>query len=160
MDIDSSASLPAGIEDLIDVFATELPEVRFADLDRAALEEDAARVRALAEAVSRAEAAAAAARADLAGARDRLVDRGQRAVAYARIYAEGVGNAELCARLNAVALNGIGRRGDGSPGAQPDLTPRRRGRPPKNASTAASGHPPLPLGTHEGGAPAFPVIDG
>ncbi len=145
MDIDFTSSLPTGIEDLIDVFASDLPQVRFADLDRAALEEDAATVRALAEAVARAEAAAAAARADLSAARERLVGRGQRAVAYARIYAEGAGDAALCARLESIPLLGQGRRSDAGAGAQPDLVPRRRGRPPKSSGSPAPSNAALPL---------------
>lgn len=143
MDIDVSASLPAGLEELLEIFAAELPEVRFADLDRAALEEDVARVRALAEGVARAEAAAAAARADLNAARDRLTSKGQRAIAYARIYAEGAGLTELVARLEALALGARARRVDAVPSAPSDAGQRRRGRPPK------SGLPPedpvLPL---------------
>src|SRR5690349_21012565 len=109
---------------LLELFASDLSKIRFGDLDGATLNEAAAAVRAAAREVAEAEALAAAARAALEGARETLLHKGQRALAYARIYAEG--SPELAQRLEGISLGGP-RRAEPKP-ITPDLaeaTPRR-----------------------------------
>jgi multidrug efflux pump subunit AcrA (membrane-fusion protein) len=133
---DSAAVLPAGVRELLDLFAAELPDVRFADLDREALEADAERVRALGEALAQVEAALERARADLNAAREHLLDRSRRALAYARIYADGAGRAPLVETLERLSLSPL-RRAEPRAAAPAEAGARRRGRPPKNAGEGA-----------------------
>ena len=135
------ASIPAAMNTLLELFATELADVRFGDLDRAALDQAADAVRAAATDLAEANAAAEAARAALEAARETLLHKGQRALAYARIYAEA--NPPLADRLQVITITRPGtRRPDpGAPGlADP---PRRRGRPPKTPAAEDTGTLPL-----------------
>lgn len=81
--------VPAASRAVIDLFRRALPDVRFPDVDLEALEDAE---RALIEAqreLESAEAALERARAVLAERSSALSAKGQRALAYARIYAEG-----------------------------------------------------------------------
>jgi hypothetical protein len=127
--------LPEPMIRLLELFATDLAKVRFGDLDGATLNDAAAAVRAAARELAEAEALAAAARAGLETAREALLHKGQRALAYARIYAEAA--PELAQRLEGISLGGP-RRAEPKP-ITPDLAeaaPRRRGRPPKGLTTS------------------------
>jgi hypothetical protein len=133
---------------LLEVFSTELSEVKFPDVDTEVLEDGAGRVRDQAEAVARAQAALDAARQALADSQDALLQKGQRALAYARVFSEE--DAELSAKLEAISLPKRGLRPEAS--AAPEASaqndensPRRRGRPPKS-------RPSAPLFS-EGGSP-------
>lgn len=145
--------IPASVASLLNVFEADLPDVRFADLDRAALELAADRVRQSAAQLVNAEEAADAARRELAGAQAELAAKGQRALAYARIYAQSGGSTELIEKLAAIALP-ASRGGDSSPGALDGASaaPRRRGRPPKAAT--------LPGFTNEGEPSSSPRATG
>jgi multidrug efflux pump subunit AcrA (membrane-fusion protein) len=125
---------------LLELFATHMTELRFGDLDRAALTSAAEAVRTAASELAEAEAAAATARAALEAAREALLQKGQRALAYARIYAEG--SPELAERLDAITLVRAGRRAEPATTGQAEA-PRRRGRPPKVAAADGSGTLPL-----------------
>ncbi|WP_342377950.1 hypothetical protein NVS55_01390 [Myxococcus stipitatus] len=126
---------------LLELFTTELAEVRFPDMSGQVLEDAAAQVRAGAEAVARAQAALEAARQGLQDSQDALLQKGQRALAYARVFAEE--NPELNAKLEAIHLPRPGRKGvkaESLVGLEPvaaaangneENAPRRRGRPPK-----------------------------
>jgi multidrug efflux pump subunit AcrA (membrane-fusion protein) len=125
--------IAAPLRELLSIFEAELSEVKFGDVDGASLAAAAAQVRERAETVAAAEAALAAARGALEEAQEGLLARGQRALAYARIYAEE--RPELAARLEAVSLSRSGRRAEvGLPVAEAPA--RRRGRPPKAAPMA------------------------
>ena len=129
-------AIPEGMNRLLDLFATDLAKVRFGDLDASALDSAAGAVRAAARDLAEAEALADAARASLEAAREALVHKGQRALSYARIYAEG--SPELAQRLEGIALVGGPRRPEANKLLTPDLAeaaPRRRGRPPKATAT-------------------------
>jgi hypothetical protein len=144
----STSPLSEPMTRLLELFATDLAKLRFGDLDAAALNEAAGAVRAAARDVAEAEALAATARTALEAAREALLHKGQRALAHARIYAEG--QPELAERLDGITLAGSRR-------VEPraitpelaDATPRRRGRPPKASAVTGT----LALG----GAPGAPA---
>jgi hypothetical protein len=127
---------------LLEVFSTELSEVKFPDVDAEVLEEAAGRVKAQAEAVAKAQAALEAARQELAEGQEALLQKGQRALAYARVFAEE--DAALSAKLEAIGLPRTARkvaRPEGSvaaeaPAQNDESAPRRRGRPPKSRPSA------------------------
>ena len=125
------------LQTLLELFHQELQKVKFPDVDGAVLGEAAARVRGRAEEVARAQAALEAARQSLYESQEALLQKGQRALAYARVFAED--DAELSAKLDAVSLPRPVRRAarvDGAPVAEAapvseENSPKRRGRPPK-----------------------------
>ncbi len=136
MGMTNDESIPDGMNRLLDVFATDLAKVRFGDLDAAMLDGAAGAVRAAARKLAEAQSAADAARASLEAARETLVHKGQRALAYARIFAEG--SPELARRLEGISLV-TGARPDEPRLITPGLaeaSPRRRGRPPKLPAAA------------------------
>jgi hypothetical protein len=133
--------LPAPVQSVLDLFASELADVRFADVDAPTLARLAAEVRSVAEVVASAQAALESARRALDERQELLLGHVQRAVAYARVYAEN--NEELSQRIEAIALPRATRRVRGaddtlvlSPGPQP--SPRPRGRPKKSARMATA----------------------
>ncbi len=71
------------------LFEHELDAVRFPDLDRATLEQLASEARSAAIDVARARAMLDAAKAELTERQERLDRAAQRALAYARVFAEG-----------------------------------------------------------------------
>jgi ElaB/YqjD/DUF883 family membrane-anchored ribosome-binding protein len=133
-------AIPSPIQALLALFDGELASVKFPDVDAALLASSAANVRASAEAVARAEAALDAARASLVETNDALVVRAQRALAYARVYAEG--NASLGTQLDAITLPRAARRsvrdGESLGNAGAHVAPaRRRGRSRKDESSGS-----------------------
>ncbi|WP_164011305.1 hypothetical protein [Pyxidicoccus trucidator] len=146
---------------LLELFATELSEVRFPDVDAEVLDDASAVVREKAMAVARAQAALDAARLALHESQDVLLQKGQRALAYARVFSEE--NAELSAKLEGINLPRSTRKGVRTEGAaaepvsaapgNDENAPRRRGRPPKvrpatGASLFADGASPEALAAH------------
>ena len=131
--------IPLPLQGLLDLFASDLKAVKFPDVDLAVLEEAAETVRERALVVARAEAALETARAVLGESQEALLAKGQRALAYARVYAEERG--DLAARLDALALPRLPRK-SGKPEPQSEemplaeSAPRRRGRPPKAKASA------------------------
>lgn len=144
--------IPAAMTTLLDLFASELADVRFGELDRVSLEKSAEQVRVAAAELGRAEAAADAARALLESAREALLQKGQRALAHARIHAEGT--PELEQRLQAIVLTRSTRRAEPMPVGIAEALPRRRGRPPKATTAETSGTLPLSDGRSTPGAAA------
>lgn len=131
------------LQDLLKLFGQELATVKFPELDRKVLEEAAARVKEKAEEVARAQAALEAARQSLYESQEVLLQKGQRALAYARIFAEE--DAELSAKLDAISLPRPVRKAPRMEGASAleapaaqgeESAPRRRGRPPKARTSA------------------------
>jgi hypothetical protein len=95
-------TIPQPVQVVLDLFASELSHVRFADIDGHALAE-------LAAAVTDAQASALAAQAALDAAavaldekQEALLSAAHRALAYARVYAEG--NDALKTKLDGVSL--------------------------------------------------------
>jgi ElaB/YqjD/DUF883 family membrane-anchored ribosome-binding protein len=124
--------IPSAIQDVLDLFQNQLAPVTFGGLEAGVLTSGAEAVREAASALVEAEAAAEEARSLLVEKQDELAQKAQRALAYARIYAED--DPTLLAKVEAIALPRTGRRTpkedeSGQTGASPM---RRRGRPPKN----------------------------
>ena len=100
------------------------------------------------------DAAAAALRQRLSDARDDLLQRAQRALAYARVYADGEGPADLAAQLDALVLPRTRSQRPAPAVATAATTtepaaPRKRGRPRKEPQPttlfAAAPGPTAPL---------------
>lgn len=138
----SSVSPP--IQTLLELFETRLADVRFGDVDAKALARLAAEVEATAQVVTAAQVALDSARVALFERQEALLVLAQRALAYARVYAEA--DESLAAHLDAVALpraarrartdaNANGATNDLVLTASPDAAPARRprGRPRKHA---------------------------
>jgi hypothetical protein len=131
-------SIPEPMSRLLAIFATDLAQVRFGDLDRGTLEAAVNAVEAAADALDKAEAAAAVARAELGRAQDELRLKGQRALAHARIYAESA--PELAQQLEPIVLERTRRAAElGAPGAATTTATKRRGRPGKSEGTGTPG---------------------
>jgi ElaB/YqjD/DUF883 family membrane-anchored ribosome-binding protein len=129
-------AVPPSLQAVLELFENELAHLRFPDLDRAVLEAAAERVEDQAAALRQAEAALLAARDALQDSLDALQHKCQRALAYARIYAED--DAELSGKLDAVEIvRGRGPRGVPAPssgGPRSELS--SRGRKPRRGSGA------------------------
>jgi hypothetical protein len=124
-------AVPSSVRSLLTLFERELSSVRFPDLDGAVLATAAERVKSLAEDVAERERALDEGRQLLAAAQDALVAKAQRALSYAKVFAED--SPELTAKLEAVVLP----RGQRKPPRPEDSVvsmqdgPRKRGRPRK-----------------------------
>lgn len=125
------------IQSLLELFSTSLAEVRFADVNARTLTGLASDARAAAEVVAAAEAALEAAREALQEKQDALLTHAQRALAYARVYAEN--DDALGLQLDAITLPRPARKGRGfdalvlSTAPEPAPVSRPRGRPKKVA---------------------------
>jgi hypothetical protein len=125
--------IPTAIQEVLDLFEDQLSPVTFGGLETRVLAAAAENVRAAAGALAIAEAAAEAARAVLAERHEELAQKAQRALAYARIYAED--DQALLDKVEAIVLPRAGRRPsrEEEPGQAGHVPPpRRRGRPPKS----------------------------
>ncbi len=100
--------IPPPIQAVIDLYADPLRDLRFADVDAATLGKLAASVHAAAEVVLSAETELARQRQTLHERQDALLQHAQRALAYARVYAES--DAALMGRLEQIALPRGSRR--------------------------------------------------
>lgn len=98
------ALLPAPLQALLDLFATELAEVHFADIDASTLARLTHEVQVANETMTAAQAVLDGARTALQERRDTLVQHAHRALAYAKVYAEN--DDALTARLEAITLPG------------------------------------------------------
>jgi hypothetical protein len=131
-------AIAPSIQSLLDLFTTALVEVRFADVNAQTLARAVADVEAASEVVTTAQSALDDARQALQERQETLLQHAQRAVAYARVYAES--DEALSARLGAIALPRSTRRTRPNGEAlvlssDPPTTPTRpRGRPRKTAT--------------------------
>ncbi len=121
------------VQALLQLFATTLADVRFADVDGSTLARCAAEVEGAAQAEAVARSALDAALLALQEKQEALLQRAQRALAYARVYAEN--DPTLAASLEAIGLPRATRRAAGGDalvlsGAS-ETAPRPRGRPRK-----------------------------
>ncbi|HMJ53222.1 MAG TPA: hypothetical protein VK540_14145 [Polyangiaceae bacterium] len=130
--------IPSAVQEVVDLFVSELASLKFGDLEPTSLAAACEEVKASAADVIRAEAALENTRAVLGEKRDALLQKAQRALAYARVYAEN--QPELASRLDHIALPRSPRRSAKSESSLPDaklsgalemtIAPvRRRGRP-------------------------------
>lgn len=135
MDPDSNP-VPTAVKELLALFDGPLAEVRFPDVDGAALREQVASVDAAVKDVEAAAAAWAEAKRAVDARLETLVQKAQRALAYARVYAED--KPELDAQLAALVFPKWGDpRGTKTGGAEQQVAARKRGRPKKSETTAA-----------------------
>jgi len=109
-------TLSPPIQALLDLFQRELAEVRFGDIDARRLAALAADVQAASEALEAHEATTSRLRSTLSDNHELLMQQAQRALAFARIYAEN--DDELAAKLNQIALPRAGKRAKAEPGAK------------------------------------------
>ena len=129
------STIPSPVRTLVDLFSTELADVRFGDVDAKTLATLASEVEAAADALASAQALLDDARSKLQERQDTLLHQAQRALAYARVYAEA--DVTLSARVEAISLPRPARRGRAESGevlslsADPDPPRRPRGRPRK-----------------------------
>jgi hypothetical protein len=103
------------IQAVLDLFDGPLEEVRFADIDAATLRQLAGEVRTASSELEAQQALLSALQQALTERQDQLLLLAQRAVAYARVYAEN--DAELSARLAAISLPRAGKRQRAEPRA-------------------------------------------
>ena len=118
------------LRDVLAVFDDALADVKFPDVDNAALQAQAKEVEERFAEVKRLEAALDEARRSLDDAQESLLSRSQRAVAYARVFADG--DVLLSSRLESITLPRSKAKSSSSPPAQA-TAPKKRGRPPKSA---------------------------
>ena len=101
-------AIPPPVQSVLDLFATDLADVRFGDLDAPALARIAGDVQAASEVVVAAQLALDVARGALHERQETLLQQAQRALAYARVYAEA--DLAMTARLDAITLPRASRR--------------------------------------------------
>ncbi|HKQ71877.1 MAG TPA: hypothetical protein VJT73_21180 [Polyangiaceae bacterium] len=126
--------IPSGVQQILDLFDASLPDVKFGDLDASVLASAAEEVTVLAIALAQAEAALEVTRAAFVERQEALVQKAHRALAHARVYAEG--DAALSARVDGISVSRPARRvarveASEAPDGLAAEVPRRRGRPRK-----------------------------
>ncbi|MET0284046.1 MAG: hypothetical protein ABW352_06235 [Polyangiales bacterium] len=117
--VNLSGALTPFSREVLELYASELASVRFPDLDLPALQALAAEVGDAQGEVDDLEAQLLEARQRVAERNATLKARAERALAYARIYAEG--NTTLSERIDAIR----------KPANPSEAAPKKRGRPPK-----------------------------
>lgn len=137
----TSDSIPAFAREVIALYTEAMPEVRFPDLDLQVLESTAAELRAALLCVERATAELEAARTAAQQQSELLELRAERALSYARVFAEG--DALLSQRI--VALG----RSKSAPVAH-SAPPKKRGRPRKNATSDSDLFEAEPVSAEQG----------
>jgi hypothetical protein len=134
------------VQALLDLFATELADVHFADVDAQLLARLAVDLEASAEAAALAQQALERANAAVLERSDALLDQAQRALAYARVYAERT--PALLERVEAITLPRarLARRPrlESPTLDETPIAPRRRGRPRKSENGTLDAFPPPP----------------
>jgi hypothetical protein len=132
-------AISPAVQAVLDLFTEPLRDVRFADVDATTLAEHATGAQAAADIVASAEAELARARQVLQERQDALLVHAQRALAYARVFAEA--DAALTGRLDQIALPRAAKR----PRAEGDAlalqlqpAPAARTRPARLRSVARS----------------------
>jgi hypothetical protein len=98
----TESPIAPAVQAVLELFATDLGELRFPDVDQQVLAHASAAVLSRAEEVAAAEAMLLAAKEALLDASEALLGKCQRALAYARIYAED--DRELQQKLEVISL--------------------------------------------------------
>lgn len=104
----ASSAISPPVQTVLDLFATHLPDLRFGDVDAQSLARVAHEVQAAADVMTTAQIALESARIALHERQESLLQQVQRALAYARVYAEA--DEVLSAHLEAVTLPRATRR--------------------------------------------------
>ena len=138
--------IPSTVQEVVDLFISELASLKFGDLEPSGLAQTCEEVKSLAADVARTEIELENARARLAEKRDALLQQAQRALAYARVYAES--RPELASRLERITLPRSLRRNskaESTLSAEPSSareattpTARRRARRERDAGVASN----------------------
>lgn len=164
MDPAAQSPIPAAVKDLLALFDGPLAKVQFPEVDAKALRQLATQVDAASEEVEAAAQAWAAAKRAVDERVEVLLQKAQRALAYARIYAED--KPEISSVLATVSLP---RAGDALPrgpksasSSSADMAPaRKRGRPKKGETVVPGPEAPAPVVLlAEPPPPAGPVLLG
>jgi hypothetical protein len=143
--------VPAPVQQILALYKERLAQVTFPDVSAEILEQLSAELERAEQQVAELRATLSEAERAADEARETLLARASRAVAYARVY--GDDDPGLLAELELIQLPRVTRRpvagDDVGPGASADAAPRRRGRPPKakDANT-------MPLTLEENGTAA------
>ena len=135
MSSDEQNPIPTAVKELLALFDGPLANLSFPDVNGEALREQAASVDAAVREVEAAAAAWAEAKRQVDARLEVLLQKAQRALAYARIYAED--KPELDATLAALVVprwgDPRGQKGPASRFTQQEVAPaRKRGRPRKS----------------------------
>jgi hypothetical protein len=117
----STASSPASVRAVLDLFEGPLAGVRFPGIDRESLAQTECEVEARRADLQRALEAVAVARGNLEAAQAVLFEQARKAHGYATIFADG--DPTLIEALAKIDLDAR------------DLAPKKRGRPPKQRGT-------------------------
>jgi hypothetical protein len=129
--------IPPPVAALLELFEASLSDVRFADLDAKVLSALSAEVEAAAEGLAAKQAALDEARSALSERQNLLLQQAQRALAYARVYAEN--DFDLRAKLDAITLPRPARAPKRA-SAEASTTPRTDPEPTAEASEAVPEH--------------------
>lgn len=158
MDSDSN-TIPTAVKELLALFDGPLSEVRFPEVDGAALKEQAESVEAAVRDVEAASQVWAEAKRAVDARLEVLLQKAQRALAYARVYAED--KPELDATLAALVVPKWGDPRGGRPPAGGEVAARKRGRPKKNAEPTESSksEPLITLLPASSGTPSADAAD-
>ncbi len=144
--MDVANPISPSVKALVELFKNELSTVAFPGVDIAILEQLIADVQTYSDAVTKAEAALDAARTSLRETEETLTVKSQKALAYAKVYAED--KPEIAAKIDFVARI-AGTSTPATPTRERDRDrdasdgPKRRGRPSKKAASDAT---PAPSG--------------
>jgi len=135
--MDVADPIPPSVKALVELFKNELSTVTFPGVDGALLEQLITDVQAYTDAVIKAEAALEAARTSLRESEEVLAIKSQKALSYARVYAED--HPEIAAKLSFVARIAGAAPAPSAAAARDGGSdaPKRRGRQKKAASTEA-----------------------
>ena len=120
--------VPPLARSVIALFAEALPNVRFPDMDLSVLESAADDLRAAQVELEQIEAELAASRAALLQQAEQLTLRAQKALAYARVFAES--DPELAERVQTIGQTQ-------KPMSPLGSVPKRRGRPKQDAEDSS-----------------------
>jgi hypothetical protein len=143
-------AIPAPIQTALELFEATLADLRFADIDAKTLARAADDVREVAAVVASAQASLDSSRRALEERQNVLLEQVQRAVAYARVYAEN--DEGLRQKLDAIRLPRATRAPRSNDegalvlSSAPQPAPRRPGRPRKSPA-ASHGQPAAAAGT-------------
>jgi hypothetical protein len=128
--------VPQAIRDLLAFYTENYPEVRFGDLDLAALTREVASIDEAAQEVLAAEEAVAEARARFRGVEAEMSQKAVRALSFLKIFVDG--DAEQLAKLDAIsmAMPATRRKSKSSSDAGSGDAPKRRKRKSKSTEAA------------------------